>query len=544
MSGEPTDVLVLGTGVAGCAAALAAARGGASVTLVTRADQARESNTYYAQGGIVARPPGDTPEQLAADIERAGDGLCSPEAVALISREGPDLVQSLLVDELGVPFDRDGAGFHWTLEGAHSVPRVLHVKDATGAPIERALIAACRQEKNIRWLLETTAVDLLTLSHDSTDPADRYRPPAVIGAYLLSRNGGDGVEPQLARETILATGGLGQVYLHTTNPPGARGDGFAMARRAGARLLNLEYIQFHPTALVHPKGRLLLTEALRGEGARITDIAGRPFLQEFHPDAELAPRDVVARAIHQRMLEKDEPHVLLDISHKHADWIRGRFPELVARCREYGFDLTAGPVPVVPAAHYSCGGVAVDARRAHRPRPPAGRRRGLVHRRPRRQPPRLDLPARGPPLGLEGRTRGGARGRAREDAAPRPGAPVGARARARRSGPDRPGLDGHPPHDVELRRPGPIRAASGPRGPHPRRAPRGDRELLPPGHDVGRPGRPAQRRPDGARHPPGRLGQPGFEGVPLPGRRLSGVRLELRPSPLPLSRRRGVTSLV
>jgi L-aspartate oxidase len=360
MNHEPTDVLVLGTGVAGCAAALSAARGGAAVTIVTRAEQARESNTFYAQGGIVARPPGDTPERLAADIERAGDGLCSPEAVALISREGPDLVQSLLVDELGVPFDRDGAGFHWTLEGAHSVPRVLHVKDATGAPIERALIAACRKEKNIRWLLETTAVDLLSLSHDSTDPADRYRAPAVIGAYLLSRNGGDGVEPQLARETILATGGLGQVYLHTTNPPGARGDGFAMARRAGARLLNLEYIQFHPTALVHSKGRLLLTEALRGEGARITDVSGRPFLQEFHPDGELAPRDVVARAIHQRLLEKDEPHVLLDISHKNAEWIRSRFPELVARCREHGFDLTAGPVPVVPAAHYSCGGVAVD----------------------------------------------------------------------------------------------------------------------------------------------------------------------------------------
>jgi len=359
MNGEPTDVLVLGTGVAGCAAALSAARAGASVTIVTRAAEAKESNTFYAQGGIVARPPGDTPERLAADIERAGDGLCSPEAVALLSREGPDLVQSLLVEELGVPFDRDGAGFHWTLEGAHSVPRVLHVKDATGAPIEKALIEACRKEKNIAWRLQTTAVDLLTLSHDSTNPTDRYHPPAVIGAYLLSRDG-DGVTPQLARETILATGGLGQVYLHTTNPPGARGDGFAMARRAGARLLNLEYVQFHPTALVHAKGRLLLTEALRGEGARITDISGRPFLKDYHPDGELAPRDIVARAIHERLLEKDEPHVLLDISHKKPDWIRARFPELVERCLEHGFDLTAGPVPVVPAAHYACGGVAVD----------------------------------------------------------------------------------------------------------------------------------------------------------------------------------------
>jgi L-aspartate oxidase len=359
MNAETTDVLVLGTGVAGCSAALAAARDGAAVTIVTRAEQARESNTLYAQGGIVARPPGDTPEMLAADIERAGDGLCSPEAVALIAREGPDLVQTLLVEELRVPFDREGSGFHWTLEGAHAVPRVLHVKDETGAPIERALIEACHREKNIRWLLETTAVDLLTLSHDSVDPADRYHPPVVIGAHLLERKTG-AVTPHLAHETILATGGLGQVYLHTTNPPGARGDGFAMARRAGARLLNLEYVQFHPTALLHARGRLLLTEALRGEGARITDASGREFLREVHPDGELAPRDVVARAIHQRMLEKDEPHALLDISHRGAVWVKERFPGLVRRCLELGFDLTAGPVPVVPAAHYACGGVAVD----------------------------------------------------------------------------------------------------------------------------------------------------------------------------------------
>ena len=355
----PAGVLVLGTGVAGCAAALAAAREGADVVLVTRAREPAESNTFYAQGGIVARPPGDSPELLASDIRRAGDGLCDPDAVDLLAREGPDLVDALLVEELQVPFDREGDGFHWTLEGAHSVARVLHVKDETGAPIERALLDACRREKNVRWLTATTAVDLLTLSHDSVDPTDRYDPPTVVGARLLDRETGD-VKAILAGETILATGGLGQVYLHTTNPQGARGDGVAMARRAGARLLNLEYIQFHPTALVYPKGRLLLTEALRGEGAVITDAAGNRFLREVHPDAELAPRDVVARAIHQRMLERDETHAFLDISHKPAEWIRERFPGLTRRCLEYGFDLTAGPIPVVPAAHYSCGGVSVD----------------------------------------------------------------------------------------------------------------------------------------------------------------------------------------
>src|SRR4029077_18744904 len=284
----------------------------------------------------------------------------SPEAVDLLAREGPDLVQKLLVEELQVPFDRQGAGFAGPREGGHSMPRILHVKDETGAPIERALLEACRRESRVRWLLQTTAVDLLTLSHDSTNPTDRYPPPAVVGAYLLEHSTGQ-VRPLLARETILATGGLGRVYLHTTNPQGARGDGIAMARRPGARLLNLEYIQFHPTALFHARGRLLLTEALRGEGARITDAAGRPLLRDAHPDGELAPRDVVARAIHQRMLERDEQYVLLDISHKPAAWIRARFPTLTRRCLEFGFDLTTGPVPVVPAAHYSCGGVAVDS---------------------------------------------------------------------------------------------------------------------------------------------------------------------------------------
>src|SRR5437870_218176 len=256
---DSADVLVLGTGVAGCAAALAAAREGSEVTIVTRALEAEASNTLWAQGGIVGRPPGDTPEKLASDIEKAGDGICSPEAVALLAREGPDLVEKLLIEELGVPFDRRDSGFDWTREGGHSIPRILHVKDETGLPIERALLEACRREPGIRWRLQSTAVDLLTLSHDSTDSTDRYRAPAVIGAYLLERSSGE-VRPFLARETVLATGGLGRVYLHTTNPGGSRGDGIAMARRAGARLLNLEYIQFHPTPLFHPRGRLLLTE--------------------------------------------------------------------------------------------------------------------------------------------------------------------------------------------------------------------------------------------------------------------------------------------
>ncbi len=241
------------------------------------------------------------------------------------------------------------------------MPRVLHVKDATGAPIERGLVEACRnREKNIKWLLETTAVDLLTLSHDSVDPSDRYHPPVVIGAHLLERKSG-AVTPHLARETILATGGLGQVYLHTTNPPGARGDGFAMARRAGARLLNLEYIQFHPTALVHARGRLLLTEALRGEGARITDAGGPAFLSDVHPPASSRPAtSSPARSTSGCWRRTSRTPSSTSRTRSRSGSERGSRTSC-SRCLELGFDLTAGPVPVVPAAHYACGGVAVDS---------------------------------------------------------------------------------------------------------------------------------------------------------------------------------------
>jgi L-aspartate oxidase len=356
---ETCDVLVIGTGIAGCAAALSAARAGARVVFLTRSDEAESSNTFWAQGGIVGRPRGDAPERLAADIEKAGGGLCNRAAVELLAREGPVLVERILIEELGVPFDREDGSFAWALEAAHSMPRILHVKDETGMPIERSLLAAVAREPNVERLSWHTAVDFLTPGHDSNDPLDRYAAPYVFGAYVLGGASGQ-VRPIAARTTILATGGLGQVYLHTTNPAGARGDGVAMAARAGARLLNLQFVQFHPTALLHPRGRLLLSEALRGAGARITDAAGKPFLQDFDPRGELAPRDVVARAIHRHMLEEDQPHALLDISHRPADWIRERFPGVVERCREAGYDITTGPVPIVPAAHYACGGLAVD----------------------------------------------------------------------------------------------------------------------------------------------------------------------------------------
>lgn len=357
-----TDVLVIGSGLAGCAAALAAARRGAAVTIVTKGREAHESNTEHAQGGIIYRGRSDSPEQLAADIREAGAGLCLPAAVDLLAREGPRLVDEVLIRDVGVSFDRvrDGSEeLDLTVEAAHSVPRIVHSADTTGRAIEMAMLAAIAREPNVTLMTGRTAVDLLTLSHHSRNPLDVYAEPTCIGAYVFDQGSGH-VETFLAKETILATGGLGRIFLHTTNPPGACGDGVAMAYRAGARCLNMQYVQFHPTTLFVGEERFLLSESMRGEGARLVDARGREFMTRYHPDGSLAPRDVVARGIHQMLHETGAPCAYLDISHKPADWIRARFPTIDSRCREAGLDLTTQPIPVVPAAHYACGGVAVD----------------------------------------------------------------------------------------------------------------------------------------------------------------------------------------
>jgi len=360
MNAHQTDVLVIGSGLAGCAASLAAARAGARVVLLTKAERAEESNTWWAQGGIIFRGALDSPERLAADIMAAGAGLCDPRAVDLLSREGPRLVKELLIDDVGVPFDRasDGA-LDLTAEAAHSVARIVHRDDSTGRSIEEAMLAAVRREPNVTVLTRRTVVDLLSLSHHSRNPLDVYAPPTCVGAYVFDPETRR-VEAFMARETILATGGLGRIYLHTTNPAGACGDGVAMAYRAGARCINMQFVQFHPTTLYHPGERFLISESLRGEGARLVDASGREFMRDYHPDGSLAPRDIVARGIHQMMHKTGAPCAYLDISHKPAAWIRSRFPQIHARCGEFGIDITSQPIPVVPAAHYSCGGIAVD----------------------------------------------------------------------------------------------------------------------------------------------------------------------------------------
>lgn len=358
-----TDVLIIGAGIAGGVAALQLADAGVEVLLVTRSTDPLESNTLYAQGGIIYRGEDDSPELLAEDIQRAGAGLCNPAAVATLAEEGPALIESILMEKLAVPFDRTPDGrLSLVKEGSHSVARIIHRKDNTGKAIEEALIRRLQEHPNVTFLAGHTAVDLLTPAHHSLDRLSVYRPHSCAGAYLLNRENGKVVRC-LAKNTILATGGLGQIYLRTSNPPGARGDGLAMAYRAGARAINAEYIQFHPTTFHHPLApHFLISEAVRGAGARLINDRGEPFMERYAPKwKDLAPRDIVARSIHEEMLKRDIPHVFLDLcSYMKPDKIPEQFPTIYRTCLNYGVDVTREPIPVVPAAHYSCGGIWVD----------------------------------------------------------------------------------------------------------------------------------------------------------------------------------------
>ena len=358
-----TEVLIIGCGIAGGVSALQLADSGVSVTIVTRSQEPTDSNTYLAQGGIVYRGTDDSPASLARDITYAGAGHCNPEAVSILAEHGPDLVRQILIEKIGVIFDRDGDGeLSLVREGGHSVPRILHAADATGHSIQVALVKALRTHPNVTLLTGHTAVDLLTPSHHSLNRLAVYEPRYCVGAYLLDQTG-DRVLRCIARTTILATGGLGRIFLRTTNPQGARGDGFAMAYRAGARVVNTEFIQFHPTTFFHQNtSRFLISEAVRGAGARLVGAGGEPFMQRYEPEwKDLAPRDVVARSMHHEMLIHDVPNVYLDLhSFVSTQSIEQRFPNILRNCLDFGVDITRDLVPVVPAAHYACGGVWVD----------------------------------------------------------------------------------------------------------------------------------------------------------------------------------------
>ncbi|MBI2942577.1 MAG: L-aspartate oxidase [Candidatus Wallbacteria bacterium] len=360
----PSDLLVIGTGIAGLVAALEAGRAGLDVTLLSKMDDPAESNTYYAQGGIAVRGLDDPPGLFARDILAAGAGSSSPDAAGVLTSEGPAKVAELLIGLAGVEFDQTEDGeINLTAEAAHSRRRIYHHQDATGKEIELKLLAAVRRLPNVRLLSGQVAIDLITSAHHSTDPLAVYAPNECLGAYVFD-TASSRVVTRLAANTVLASGGIGRIYLHTTNPSTATGDGVAMARRAGASVINAEYVQFHPTALFHrDAGRFLISEAVRGEGGRLVSAKGEAFMKRYAPRLkDLAPRDVVARAIHEEMARTGEPCVFLDIagSAPRGLDIAGRFPTIHATCLKYGIDITREPIPVVPAAHYFCGGVKVD----------------------------------------------------------------------------------------------------------------------------------------------------------------------------------------
>lgn len=345
------DVLVIGSGIAGLSFALSVAER-ADVVIVTKR-AAEESNTLYAQGGIAAvLGDEDSFEQHVSDTMQAGAGLNHERVVDLCVHEGPQAIRRL--EERGVHFDRKAGGaYDLHLEGGHAARRVAHVGDMTGREVEQALVDQARAHDRIRIMDEHMGVDLITLA--------KYGGPEVCaGAYVLDVRSGN-VMTVLARETVLATGGAGKVYLYTSNPDVATGDGMAMAYRAGAEMANMEFFQFHPTCLFHPQAKsFLISEALRGEGAVLKRVDGTPFMRGHHELADLAPRDIVARAIDFEMKRSGADYVLLDISHKSEAEIVKHFPGIYAQCRAFGFDLAKEPIPVVPAAHYACGGVSTD----------------------------------------------------------------------------------------------------------------------------------------------------------------------------------------
>lgn len=355
-----TEILVIGTGLAGAISALTAAENGKKVMIITKTKSLMSGSTKHAQGGIIYKGMDDSPEKLKRDIIEAGHNHCWPPAVDLIAEQGPAMVKKLLIDKYAVDFDTNGPGnFDLTSEAAHSEPRIIHSKDRTGESIQNTIIKYIENNENITVLLDHSAVDLLTTSHHSKNSLDIYEKPACFGAFILNNQTGK-VFPVYANKTILATGGLGQIFLHTTNPPESTGDGISLAWRAGARCFNLQYIQFHPTTLYNDRDSFLISESVRGEGGILLDKDGNRFMKKYHELAELAPRDVVSRSIHQQMLETEHPCVYLDISHKDSDWIKERFPTIYEHCLNAGIDITKEPIPVVPAAHYSCGGVGVS----------------------------------------------------------------------------------------------------------------------------------------------------------------------------------------
>ncbi len=364
MSAYNFDVLIIGCGVAGLTTALRLGESGAKVGIITREKDPHISNTYWAQGGIIFPEKNDG---LKKDINKASSNTSYPEAVSVMSNRTQEILKEVLIDKAKTDFEKDEAGeLLFTKEAAHSVSRILYKGDFTGKEIQVSLLNYLKDKNrfpNVTLLTGHTAIDLLTPIHHGVKITQRYEKNKVLGAYVLNQETGQ-VDKALSKVTVLATGGVGSLYLHHSNSEGARGDGQAMAKRAGATITDMEFIQFHPTTFFDKSShrRFLVSEAIRGEGGVLINSEGEAFMEKYHPDRELAPRDVVARSIDQEMIRTKHECVYLDISKKDSEWIKDRFPTIYEHCLKNHVDITERPIPVVPAAHYTCGGIKSDTK--------------------------------------------------------------------------------------------------------------------------------------------------------------------------------------
>lgn len=361
-----TDVLILGTGVAGLSTAIKLAEQKVKVTIVTREKKPEVTNTFWAQGGIIYSPKDlNDREDLINDIMKASAFTSNIAAAKILATRSAEIIDEMLIHKSNTDFAKDAEGeLLFTKEAAHSRERIIYKGDMTGKSIQISLLNYLNDKKrfpNVDFLTSHTAIDLITPNHHGVDITQRYEENQVLGAYILDQEKSE-VRKIMAKATVLATGGIGALYLHHTNSEGARGDGHAMAYRAGAFVSNMEFIQFHPTSFFNGAShrRFLISEALRGEGGRLTNSKGEAFMKKYHSEGELAPRDVVSRAISEEMISSKEDCVFLDITHKPEAWLKDRFPTIYAYCLEHKIDITKEPIPVVPAAHYTCGGVKTD----------------------------------------------------------------------------------------------------------------------------------------------------------------------------------------
>ncbi len=357
-----TDVLIIGLGIAGATVAYELGKKGIDVVVILKGEMGNDGNTQYAQGGIVYQGHNDSPELLYKDIMNAGSGINNPEAVRVVAYEGPAILKNILIDEINVNFDRDDKGYlEFTEEGAHSVRRIIYSGDYTGKTIIQAFIEKIKKMPNVKILENHIAIDLISWQFHSKDKMRMYRDKTCLGAYVFSEKE-NVVKNILAKFTVLATGGMGRVYLYNTNPHTATGDGYAMAYRIGAEVINMEYTQFHPTTLFHPMYKnFLVSESVRGEGGVLLNSKGERFMYKYDPKGELAPRDLVTRAIISEMIENESECVFLDASKIGSrEKLQERFPTIFSLLEKIGIDMSKDLIPVVPAFHFQCGGVKTD----------------------------------------------------------------------------------------------------------------------------------------------------------------------------------------